>query len=172
MAPTIRTRPSFPLSQPLPSGSFHKPLTLSIWDRALREDIREQTDWNHNHGQLANLITWTTALSNSMKLTQALQGHPRLMDHGEKVWQNVVHWRMEWQTNSVFLPWEHHEVWKGKKDRKLKDELPRSIGAQYATGDQWRNNFRKNEGMQPKQKQHPAVDGTGDRSKVQCYKEQ
>ena len=55
---------------------------------------------------------------------------------------------------------------KRQKDRTLKDELPRSVGAQYATGDQWRNSSRKNEGMEPKQKQHPAVDGTGDRSKV------
>ena len=55
---------------------------------------------------------------------------------------------------------------KRQKDRTLKDELPRSVGAQYATGDQWRNNFRKNEGMEPKQKQHPVVHGTGDRSKV------
>ena len=54
----------------------------------------------------------------------------------------------------------------------MKDELPRSVGAQYATGDQWRNNSRKNEGTEPKQKQHPVVDGTGDRSKVQCCKEQ
>ena len=53
-----------------------------------------------------------------------------------------------------------------------KDELPRSIDAQYATGDQWRNNSRKNEGMEPKQKQHLVVDGTGDRSKVRCCKEQ
>jgi len=53
-----------------------------------------------------------------------------------------------------------------QKDRTLKDELSRSVGAQYATGDQWRNNFRKNERMQPKQKQHPVVDGTGDRRKV------
>ena len=51
-------------------------------------------------------------------------------------------------------------------DRILKEELPRSVGAQYATGDQWRSNFRKNEGMEPKQKQYPAVDVTGDRSKV------
>ena len=55
---------------------------------------------------------------------------------------------------------------KRQKDRTLKDELPRSIGAQYATGDQWRNNSRKNEGMEPKQKQHPVVNVTGDRSKV------
>ena len=51
---------------------------------------------------------------------------------------------------------------KRQKDRTLKDELPRSIGAQNATGDQWRNNSRKNEGMEPKQKQNPVVDVTGD----------
>ena len=61
---------------------------------------------------------------------------------------------------------------KRQKDRALRDELPRSLGAQYATGGQWRNNSRKNEGMEPKQKQYPAVDGTGDRSKVQCCKVQ
>ena len=53
---------------------------------------------------------------------------------------------------------------------ELKDELPRSVGAHYATGDQWRNNSRKNEGMEPKQKEYPPVDVTGDGSKVQCYK--
>ena len=61
---------------------------------------------------------------------------------------------------------------KRQKDRALKDELPRLLGAQYATGDQWRNNSRENEGVEPKQKQHPVVDGTGDRSKVHCCKEQ
>ena len=61
---------------------------------------------------------------------------------------------------------------KRQKDRTLKDELPRLVGAQHATGDEWRNNSRQNEGIEPKQKQHPAVDGTADRSKVQCYKEQ
>ena len=55
---------------------------------------------------------------------------------------------------------------KRQKDRTLKDELPRLVGAQYATGDQWRNNSIKNEGMEPKQKQHPVVDVTGDGSKV------
>ena len=60
---------------------------------------------------------------------------------------------------------------KRQKDRTLKDEL-RSVVAQYATGDQWRNNSRKNEGMEPKQKQHPVVDGTGYRSKVQYCEEQ
>ena len=55
---------------------------------------------------------------------------------------------------------------KRQKDRTLKDEIPRLVGAQYATGDQWRNNSRKNEGMQPKQKQHPVLEVTGDGSKV------
>ena len=55
---------------------------------------------------------------------------------------------------------------KRQNDRILKEVLLRSVRAQYATGDQWRNNFRKNEGMKPKQKQYPAVDVTGDRSKV------
>ena len=55
---------------------------------------------------------------------------------------------------------------KRQKDRTLKDELPRSVGAQYATGDQWRNNSRKNEEIETKQKQHPVVDVTGDRSRV------
>ena len=55
---------------------------------------------------------------------------------------------------------------KRQNDRTVKEELPRSLGAQYATGDQWRNNLRKNEEMEPKQKQHPVVNGTGERSRV------
>ena len=61
---------------------------------------------------------------------------------------------------------------KRQKDRTLKDELPRSVGAQHATRDQWRNNSRKTEETQPKQNQHPVLDMTGDGSKVQCCKEQ
>ena len=61
---------------------------------------------------------------------------------------------------------------KKKKDRTPKDKLPRSVGAQYVTGDQWRNNSRKNEEMESKQKQHPVVDVTGDGSKVRCCKAQ
>ena len=69
------------------------------------------------------------------------------------------------------------EYWSGLPfpspvDRTLKDELPRSVDAQYATRDQWGNNSRKNERMQPKQKQHSVVDGTGDRTSVWCCKEQ
>ena len=61
---------------------------------------------------------------------------------------------------------------KRQNDRKLKDELSRSVGTQYATGEQWRNNSRKNEETEPKQKQYPVVDVNGDRSKVWCYNKQ
>ena len=61
---------------------------------------------------------------------------------------------------------------KRQKDRTVKDELPRSVGAQYATGEQWKNNSTNNEETEPKQKQHPAVGMTGNRSKGQCCKGQ
>ena len=61
---------------------------------------------------------------------------------------------------------------KRQKDRTFKDEFPRWVSAQFATGDQWRNNSRKNEGMEPKQKQYPVVNRIGDRSKIRCCKEQ
>ena len=66
----------------------------------------------------------------------------------------------------------HRNSMKRQKDKTLKDELPRSVGAHYATGDEWRNNSRKNEEMEPKQKHHPVVDVTGDGSKVRCCKQQ
>ena len=59
-----------------------------------------------------------------------------------------------------------------QNDRILKEELPRSVGAQYANGDQWRNNSRKNEEMESRQKQYPVMDVIGDRGKVRCFKEQ
>ena len=93
------------------------------------------------------------------------------MGHGGEFWQKVVHWRRQWQTTSVFLPWEPHEQYEETKGITLKDELPRSVDAQYATGEEWRNNSRKKEEMDPKQKQHQAVNVTGEGSKVQCYKE-
>ena len=95
-----------------------------------------------------------------------MQGHPRWMGHGgesNKTWSTgegkgkpLQYYCLENPMNST----------KRKKDRTLKDELPRSIGAQYATGDQWRNNSRKNEEMEPKQKQHSIMDVTADGSKV------
>ena len=73
----------------------------------------------------------------------------------------MVHWRREWQTTSIFLPREPREQYEKEKDRTLKDDLSRSVGSQYVTGYQWRNNSRKNEERELKQKQHPVVDATG-----------
>ena len=72
---------------------------------------------------------------------------------------------------NILALWTPLTLWKGKKVG-LKDELPRLVGTQYATGGQWRNNSNKNEGMEPKQKQHPVVVVTGDGSEVRCSKEQ
>ena len=106
-----------------------------------------------------------------MKLGHAVRGYPGRLGHDGEGWQNVVHWRREWQTTSIYLPWEPHEQYEKAKWEDTERGTARSVSAQYATGDQWRNNSRKNEEMEPKQKQYPAVDVT-DRSKVWCYKEQ
>ena len=84
----------------------------------------------------------------------------------------MVHWRREWQATSVSCLENPMNSMKRQYDRTPKEELPRSLGAQYATGDQRRNNSRKNEGMEPKQKQYPVVDVTGDRSRSKCCEEQ
>ena len=138
-----------------------------LWD-----GIRGQTHWDHNHRQVANLITWTTVLSNSMKLGHAVRGHPRRLSW----WRGLRRCRplekgMENHFSILALrtPWT---VWKGKMIEYWKEKLPGSVGAQYSTGDQWRNNSKKNEGMEPKQKQYPVANGTGDGSKVWCCKEQ
>ena len=110
--------------------------------------------------------TRTTALSNSMKLSHAcgatqdrlvmVERSDRMGSTGEGNGKPLQYSCLENPMNCI----------KRQNDRLLKEELPRSVGAQYATGDQWRNNSRKNEGMEPKQKQYPVVDVTGDRSKV------
>ena len=107
-----------------------------------------------------------------MKLSHAVWGHPRWTGHGGEVWQNVVCWRRDGKPLQYSYLENPMNTMKRQNDRILKEELPRLVGAQYATGDQCRNNSRKNEGMEPKQKQHPVVDATGDRSKVWCCKEQ
>ena len=101
-----------------------------------------------------------------MKLSHAVYGHPdgwvmversdRMWSSGEGNGKRLQYSCLENPMNSI----------KRQNDRILKDELPRSVGAQYATGDQWRNNSKKNERMERKQKQCPVVDVTGDRSKV------
>ena len=110
--------------------------------------------------------TRTTALSNSMKLSHACRANQDgwvIVERSDRMWPTR-------EGNGKPLQYSYIEnpmnSMKRQKDRTLKDELPRLVDAQYATGDQWRNNSRKNEGMDPKQNQHPVVDVIGDRSKV------
>ena len=116
--------------------------------------------------------TRTTALSNSVKPSHAYgatQDGRVMLERSDRMWSTgegndkpLQHSCLENPMNSI----------KRQNDKILKEELSRSVGAQYATGDHWRNNFRKNEEREPKQKQHPVVDVTGDRSKILCCKEQ
>ena len=110
--------------------------------------------------------TRTTALSNSMKLSHArgaIQDRRVMVERSDRMWSTG-------EGNDKPLQYSclenHMNSMKGQNGRILKEVLPRSVGAQYATRGQGRNNSRKNEGMEPKQKQYPAVDVTGDRSKV------
>ena len=115
--------------------------------------------------------TRTTALSNSMKLSHArgaTQDGQVMVERSDRMWSTGEGNGKPLQYSCLENPMNSMER---KNDRILKQVLPRSVGAQYTTGDQWRNNARKNEGMEPKQKQYPAVDVTGDRNKVQCCKE-
>ena len=110
--------------------------------------------------------TRTTALSNSMKPTHACgvtQNGWVMVERSDRMWSTGEGNGKPLQYSCLENP---RNSMKRQNDRILKEELPRSVGAQYATGDQWRNNSIKNEGMEPKQKQYPAVDVTGDRSKV------
>ena len=114
----------------------------------------------------------TTAVSHSVRLSHAVGGHPRWTGHGgrsDRVWSTGEGNGKPLQYACLQNPMNSM---RRQNDRILKEELPRSVGAHYATGDQWRNDSRKNEGMEPKQEQYPIVDGTGDRSKVRCCKEQ
>ena len=116
--------------------------------------------------------TGTTALANSMRLSYALWGVPRwvgMVERSDRMWSTREGNGKPLQYSCLENPMNSM---KRRSDRILKEELPRSVGAQYASGDQWRINSRKNEGMEPKQKQYPAVDITGDRSNIQCCKEQ
>ena len=117
--------------------------------------------------------TWTENFFNSMKLRampcRATQDGWVMVESADKKWSTgegngkpLQYSCMENRMSSM----------KRQKERTLKDELPRSVGAQYALGDQWRNNSRKTEEMETKQKQHPVVHVTGCRSKVWSYKEQ
>ena len=101
---------------------------------------------NHNHRKLPNLTTWSTALSHSMKLwampCRATQDGWDMVQSSDKTWSTG---EANGKPLQYFCLENPMSSMKRQKDRTLKDELPRSVGAQHATGDQWRNNFRKNE---------------------------
>ena len=110
--------------------------------------------------------TRATALSNSMKLRHArgaTQDGRVIVERFDRMWSTREGNGKPLQYSCLENPMNRM---KRQNDRILKEKLPRSVGAQYATGDQWRNNSRKNEGMEPRQKEYPVMDGTGDRSKV------
>ena len=98
----------------------------------------------------------------------ATQDRQVMMEKSDRMWSTGEENGKPLQYSCLENPMNSMKM---QKDRKLKEELPRSVGAQYATGEQWRNNSRKNEEMEPKQKQCLVVDVTGDGSKVQCCKE-
>ena len=135
--------------------------------------------WHLGRGPLSGGRTWhipSLFCSLPLGLLIYAKGNPRSSPlfrgwRKENEWvfsPDADTWTESYQVKAVnrarFLKRQNH--------RTRKDELSRSEGARYATGDQWRNNSRKNEGMEPKQKQYPVVDVIGDRSKVQCCKEQ
>ena len=161
MAPSIRTRPSFHHSQSFPSESFHKSPILI-----------HQRNENHNHRKIIKLITWTTVLCNSMKLwampCRATQDGRVMVENSDKIWLTGEGNGKPLQYSCLENPMNNTTR---QKDVTLKDELPRLVGAQYSIGEEWKTNSRKNKETEPKHKQHPAVDVTGDGSKVWCYKE-
>ena len=110
--------------------------------------------------------TRTTVLSNSMKLSHAhgtTQDGQVMVEKADRMWSTEEGNGMQLQYSCLDNPMNSM---KRQKDRTIKDELPRLVGAQHATGDQWRNNSRKNEETHSKQKQHPVVDVTSDGSKL------
>ena len=121
---------------------------------------------NPNHRKLTSLITWTTALSNSVKLwvilCRATQDGPVMMESYDKTWPSGEGNGKPPQYSCLESPMISM---KRQNKKTLKNKSPRSLGAQYTMVDQWRNNSRKNEEREPKQKQHPVVDATGDGSK-------
>ena len=132
----------------------------------LQEGIRRQALKPYSQKTSQSNHTRTTALSNSMKPSHAhgaTQDGWVMVERSDRMWSTGEEKGKPLQYSCLENPLSSM---KRQNDRIPKEEFPRSVGAQYATGDQWRNNSRKNEGMEPKQKQYPAVNVTGDRGKV------
>ena len=105
-------------------------------------------------------------------MSHAVQGYSRGTGHGGEFWQNVIHWRREWQITSVFLPWEHHKQYEKAKRYDTERWTPQVGMCPIYYWEEWRKNSRKNKETEPKCKQSPVLDVTGDGSKVWCCKEQ
>ena len=164
MALPIRTRPSFPHSQSLPSGSFHKPLIL-LDQRAdrLKTTITETNQTDHmDHSQSNSMKLWAMTNRATHDGQVMVERSDRMWSTGERNGKLLQYSCLEDLMNSM----------KRQKDRTLKDELPRSVGAQYATGEEWRNNSRRSEDTEPKWKHCPVTDVISDGSRAQCCKEQ
>ena len=137
-----------------------------------REHQRADTLKPYSQKTSQSDLSRTTALSNSMKPNHACgatQDGLVMVERSDRTWSTGEGNGKPLQYSCLENPMNSM---KRQYDSTPKEELPRSLGAQYATGDQRRNNYRKNEGMEPKQKQYPVVDVTGDRSKIRCCKEQ
>ena len=124
---------------------------------------------NHSHRKLTKLIKWITALSNSMKLWAM---PCRAIQYGS--WWRVLTKYKEGNGKPLQYSFPENPMnsMKRQKDMTLKDELPRWVGAQYTTGEEWRNSSSRNEEAEPKWKQCPAVHVSSGESKVQCCKEE
>ena len=136
-----------------------------------QEGIGRQTHWNHTHRKLVNLITlgpqpcltqWNQAM-----LCGATQDGRVMVERSNRMWSTGEGNGKPLQYSCLENPMNRM---KRQNDRILKEELPRSVGAQHATRDQWRNNSRKNEGMEPKQKQYPVVEVTDDWARSDAIK--
>ena len=134
--------------------------------------VDRQTE-NHNHRKLTNLITWNTALSNTLKLWAMFCRAPQ---DGQVMVETSDTTLSTGEGNGKPLQYFCFENPRNNRKRQkamtMNEELPGSVGTQYTTGEERRNNSRKNEEMEPKKKQHPVVDVTGAGNKVQCCKEQ
>ena len=150
MSLPTRIRLCFPLSQLLPSGSFHNFLSFSI---------RGQTDWKPQSQKLIHLITWSTDWSKSVKQwampCRTTQDRQVIVENSDKTCSTAEGNGKPFWYSCLENPMNSR---KRQKYRTLRYELPRSVGAWYMTGYQWRNNSIKNEETKSKQKQHSVMD--------------
>ena len=145
------------------SSAFSKP-SLNTWKFSVHTMLKASLkDFEHNLTSMGDdcncLVVWTLfsmfvhhclamekgLVQLSEAMSHAVWDYPRQMGQSGEFWQNVIHWRREWETTPVYLPWELHELYKQAKYMTLKDEPPRSEGPQYASGEEWRRTTNSSE---------------------------